>query len=177
MLKRFPSAKDIIPVYAVIAFLIQVWTISVFIRQLASFASFLSINEVLAVFAYRISESFIECLLVVGALIIVAAILPSSSFRDVFVVRGAAFAVVLLSSVILFWKRFATDPGVLMADYIQAWTIGTLFVASLISYISTKSRALSDFFDWVSDRMIVFLYLLLPLSVTSLILVLIRNMI
>lgn len=177
MSKRLPVAKDIIPVYAVIAFLIQVWTINVFITQLASFSSFLSINEMLAIFAYRMAESFLESLLILGILIVVALILPPRSFRDVFAVRGAAFAAVLLSSVILFWRRFATDPGVLMADYIGIWTVSTFLFACLISYASTRSRALSDFFEWVADRMIVFLYLLLPLSVTSLILVLIRNVI
>lgn len=175
MLKRLPFAKDIIPVYAVTAFLIQVWTISVFIGQLDSFSYFLNLNEILAIFAYRVAESFLECLLVVGVLIAIAVILPARAFRDVFAIRGAAFAVVLLGSVILFWKRFATDPGVLMADFIRIWTVGTLFLACLISYASTKSSALSDFFDWVSDRMIVFLYLLMPLSVASLIAVLVRN--
>jgi hypothetical protein len=177
MLNRLPSAKDIIPVYAIVAFLIQMWTISVFIKQLATFSSFLSLNEVLAIFAYRIAESFLECLLVVGILITVAFLLPPKFFRDAFAVRGSAFAVVLLGSVIVFWQRFATDPGVLMADYIRIWTMCTLLFACLVSYVSTKSRALSAFLDWVSDRMIVFLYVLLPLSVASLILVLIRNIV
>lgn len=175
MLKRLPLAKDILPVYAVTAFLIQAWTISVFIRQLDSFSYFLNVNDILAIFAYRMAESFLECLLVMGLLIAAAVILPARAFRDVFAIRGAAFAVVLLGSVILFWKRFAADPGVLMADLIRLWSVGTLFFACLISYASTKSSALSDFFDWVSDRMVVFLYLLIPLSVASLIAVMVRN--
>lgn len=175
LLNRLPLTRDIIPVYAVIAFLIQAWTIGVFFGQLASFSSFLSISEILTVFAYRIAESFVECLLVLGILIMVAFILPARSFRNVFVVRGTAIALSLLGSIILFWKRFETDPGVLMADYIQIWTVVALLLASLVSYASTKIISLSDFFNWFSERMVVFLYILLPLSVISIIVVLIRN--
>jgi len=177
MLNRLPLFKDIVPVYAVIAFMIQVWTIGVLFGQLPSLSNFLSINEILAVVAYRIAESFMECLLVLGILMVMSFILPPRFLRNVFVVRGAAFAMCLLSLIILFWKRFESDPGVLMSDYIQIWTVAALLLASLISYASAKIRAVSDFMDWVSDRMIVFLYILMPLSVVSLIMVLIRNVI
>jgi len=176
-LNRLPLFKDIIPVYAVIAFMIQVWAIGVLFQQLPSWSNFLSINEILAVVAYRIAESFMECLLVLGILLVMSFILPPRFFRNVFVVRGAAFVMCLLGSIILFWKRFDSDPGVLMVDYIQFWTAGALLLASLFSYASAKIRAVSDFMDWVSDRMIVFLYILMPLSVVSLIMVLIRNVI
>jgi hypothetical protein len=116
-----------------------------------------------------------ECLLLLGTLILVSFILPPRFFRNVFVVRGTAFATCLLSSIILFWKYFESDPGILMVDYIQIWTFGALLLASLISYASAKISALSDFLYWVSDRMIVFLYILIPLSIVSLITVLIRN--
>jgi hypothetical protein len=131
----------------------------------------------LAVVAYRIAESFMECLLVLGMLILTSFILPPRFFRNAFVVRGTAFAMCLLSLIILFWKRFESDPGVLISDYIEIWTVGALLLASLISYASAKIRAVSDFMDWVSNRMIVFLYILMPLSIISLITVLIRNVV
>jgi len=175
MFNRFPLSKDIVPVYAVIAFMIQAWTMHVLFGQLPSWSNYLNVNEIMSVFAYRIAEGFVECLFMLGILLLISFILPPRFFRDVFVIRGTAFAMCILGSIILFWKRFESDPGILMANYTQTWTAGTILLASLISHASAKIGAVSDFLDWVSDRMTVFLYLLIPLSLVSFITVLIRN--
>jgi hypothetical protein len=177
MSNRWPASKDIISVYAVIAFLIQVWTIYVSFEQLPAWSSFLNINEIMAVLAYRVTESFIECLLVLGVLLIISFLLPPKAFRDVFVVRGTAFALGSLGPMILFWKLFRGDPGTLMADYARIWMVSTVLLASVTSYLSVKIISAADFLKWISDRMIVFLYLLIPMSLVSFITVLIRNMI
>ena len=177
MFNRWPASKDILSVYAVIAFLIQVWTIYVSFEQLPAWSSFLNINEIMAVLAYRVVESFMECLLVLGILLIISFILPPKVFRDIFVIRGTAFALGLLGPTILFWKLFRGDPGTLMADYARTWMIGTILLASLTSYLSARIISVADFLKWISDRMIVFLYLLIPISLVSFITVLIRNMI
>jgi hypothetical protein len=172
---RWPASKDIISVYAVIAFLIQVWTIYVSFEQLPAWASFLNINELMAVLAYRVTESFIECLLFLGILLVVSFLLPPRFFRDVFIIRGSAFALGLLGPMILFWKLFRGDPGTLMAEYARLWMVGTVLLASLTSYLAVKIISVADFLKWISDRMTVFLYLLIPLSLVSSITVLIRN--
>lgn len=177
MSNRWPTSKDILSVYAVIAFLIQVWTIYVSSEQLPAWASFLNISEMMAVLAYRIVESFMECLLLLGILLLVSFMLPPKVFRDVFVVRGTAFALGLLGPMILFWKLFRGDPGTLMADYARIWIGSTVLLALLTSYLSIKISSAADFLSWISDRMIVFLYLLIPISLVSFITVVIRNMI
>lgn len=175
MLSRLPVIKDIVPVYAVISFMIQVWAIHLLLGQLSTWSNYLDIPQILSVFAYRIAESFVECLFVLGFLLLVSFILPARFFRDVFVVRGSAFVICMLSSIILFWKRFESDPGVLMANYSQSWTGGTILLTILFSHLSVKIEAISDFLDWVSERMTVFLYLLIPISLVSFITVLLRN--
>jgi hypothetical protein len=177
MSNRWPASKDIMSVYAVIAFLIQVWTIYVSFEQLPAWASFLNINELMAVLAYRVTESFIECLLILGILLVISFLLPPRFFRDVFIIRGSAFALGLLGPMILFWKLFRGDPGTVMADYARLWMVSSVFLASLASYLSVKVISVSDFLKWISDRMIVFLYLLIPMSLVGCITVLIRNMI
>lgn len=175
MLNRLPTLRDIISVFAVITFMIQAWTINLFFGQLSSWTNFLDLGEILSIFSYRIAESFIESLIILGLLVLVAIILPQRIFRNVFLARGAAFAMIFLCSIIVFWKRFQSDPGVLMADYIQLWTFASLLLALLISYASTKYQALVDFFEWISESMTVFLYFLIPLSLISVTVVVIRN--
>lgn len=177
MSNRWPARKDIISVYAVIAFMIQLWTISVTFDQLPSWASFLNLNEILAVFAYRIAESFVECLLVLFVLLSISFILPPRFFRDVFAIRGTAFVLCSLGSLILFWNRFENDPGPVMADYTQIWTAVTILLACMIAYVSAKIPVISDFLEWISERMVVFLYIFVPISVVSFITILLRNIV
>lgn len=175
MLNRLPAIKDIVPVYAVISFMIQVWAIHLLLGHLSTWSNYLYVPEILSIAAYRIAESFVEALLVLGLLLLISFILPARFFRDVFVVRGSALVLCLLGSIILFWKRFESDPGILMANYLQTWTVGTVLLAALFSHLSVKVGAVSDFLDWISERMTVFLYLLIPISLVSLITVLFRN--
>lgn len=175
MLNRLPAIKDIASVFAVISFMIQMWAIHLLLGQLSTWSNYLYVPEILSIVAYRIAESFVEALLVLGFLLLISFILPARFLRDVFVVRGTAFAFCLLGSIILFWRRFESDPGVLMANYLQTWTGGTVLLATLFSHLSAKVEAVSDFLDWISGRMTVFLYLLIPISLVSLITVLLRN--
>jgi hypothetical protein len=106
MSNRWPVSKEIIAVYAVIAFIVQLWTIDEFLEQLPAWSSYLNVIEILAVFAYRITASFIECLLLLGVLLFASFVLPPRLFRDTFAVRGTAFALCVLGSIIVFWKYF-----------------------------------------------------------------------
>lgn len=164
-----------ISVYAVVALMIQAWTVAVFFQQIPAWGNFLTVPEIVAIFAYRIAESFLECILLVGLLLLISFILPASYFRNVFKIRGTMFAVSLIGLVMLFWKRFGSDPGVVMADYVQIWTVGTLVTSALISGLSTRLKGVPDFAEWIADQSIIFLYILIPLSIISCIIVLLRN--
>lgn len=175
MSNRLPIIKDILPVFAALVFMIQTWTLLVLFQQLPAWLNYLAVGDIFGIFAYRIAASFLECLLVLGCLLAVSMILPARFFRDVFVVRGTAFSFCFLGSIILFWRYFEKDPGVLMADYVRTWTALTFSIAIFLSYRSTKMQALADFLEWISDRLIIFLYVSLPLSLASFVIILLRN--
>ena len=172
---RLPALKDIVSVYAVVSFIIQMWAIHLLIEQLPAWSNYLYVSEILSVIAYRIAESFVECLFVLFLLLFFSFILPARFLRDVFITRGSAIAICFLSSIILFWKRFDSDPGVIMANYLQTWTGVTIVLAIVFSYFSAKVDAISDFLNWVSERMTIFLYPLIPISLVSILTVLMRN--
>jgi len=175
IINRLPALKDIVSVYAVVSFIIQMWAIHLLLGQLSAWSNYLYVSEILSVIAYRIAESFVECLLVLVLLLLFSFILPARFLRDVFVTRGSVIAICFLSSIILFWKRFESDPGVLMANYFQLWTGITIVVAIFFSHFSAKVEAISDFLNWVSERMTIFLYPLIPISLVCVLTVFLRN--
>lgn len=174
MLKRLPARKDITPVFAVTTFLLYAWTIYYFLWGIRSYSYYLQIGEIFAVFSYLIVKSFLESLLLLFALLGVAFFLPSRFFRDRFVSRGTMAAIVLAGSVMFFWRRFA-NVGLSQANSIFVWTVVTLIAVVLLSYLAGKLEFLARFLALISDRFIIFLYILMPLSFVAFVIVLFRN--
>ena len=56
-----------------------------------------------------------------------------------------------------------------------AWTIVSFIVIFLLTFLSTKIRFMTRAAAWFSDRLIIFLYLLVPLSILSILIVVLRN--
>jgi hypothetical protein len=102
-------------------------------------------------------------------------ILPSQMFRDQFVVRGTWLAIGLALSILGngIWRgmtRFTYAEVSLVV-----WSIVSLVMITLLAFLSTKVRFMTLMADWISDRLIIFLYLLIPLSILSILVVVLRN--
>jgi hypothetical protein len=174
MLKRFPARADIPPVFAVITFMLYAWTLVHFFWSLPSQFFYLYIGEIFAVFSYAVIESLFESLALLGFLLAFSFLLPPAALRDVFIVRGTSLALILAGSVMLFWNRFS-EVGLPMAKNIYLWTVVTIAVALLAAFISTRIKLLAKVLAGLADRMIIFLYLSMPLSAVALVTVLARN--
>ncbi len=175
MLKRFPPSKSIIPVFAVIVFMIYAWTIVHFLWALPSLFYYLNLGEILAVLSYRILVDLVESLAMIGVLLVASFVLPPRILRDAFIARGVAASAILIGSVMLFWDRF-TAVGLSLANYAPLWLVVTLGATLGLSFLAAKVRFLSAGLEFLSDRFIVFLYILMPLTALALVDVLVRNL-
>ena len=175
MLKRFPARTDLPPVFAVITFMLYAWTLIQFFWKLPSLFFYLYVGEIFAVFSYALVESLFESLALLGFLLALSFLLPPAVLRDVFIVRGTALALILTGSVMLFWNRFAA-LGLPMTKNILLWTMVTIAAACLVAFFSTKINLLAKGLAGFADRLIVFLYLLVPLSAIALGTVLVRSL-
>ena len=175
MLKRFPARTDIPPVFAVITFMLYAWTLVHFFWALPSQSFYLYIGEIFSVFSYALTETLFESLALLGFLLALCFLLPPAVLRDVFVVRGTSLALILTGSVMLFWNRFSA-LGLSMAGNIYLWTAVTNGAALLIAFLSTRIGILAKVLAGFADRLIVFLYLLMPLSAIALGTVLVRSL-
>ncbi len=176
MLKRFPARADILPVFAVITFMLYAWTLVQFFWKLPSLTFYLYLGEIFAVLSYEVIQSLFESLALLGFLLALCFLLPPAILRDVFIVRGTSVALILSGSVMLFWNRFA-ELGLPLAKNIYLWTAVTVGAALLAAFFSTRINLLAKALAGFADRLIVFLYLLMPLSAIALVTVLIRDFI
>jgi hypothetical protein len=171
---RLPSFANLIPVYSVIAFFVFGWVIYRYAWRLPSWLHYLTMGELLGVFSYAMLTGLIESLFLIGLLILLSIALPARFLRDIFVVRGTAIAFGWLISLVAYWILLEYR-GTSMEPYLAAWTVGALMVSAVLAWFSTRLRWLGTFLSGLSDRVIVFLFLIMPLTALSLVVILVRN--
>ena len=75
--RRFPEPRQILPVAAVICFLIYAWTLFGIFKLLAiSWLLFITPGDLVGLIAYQLLTAAIECMTLLGLLLLVSALLP-----------------------------------------------------------------------------------------------------
>jgi hypothetical protein len=172
--KRLPEALAVWQVYAVIAVLLSGWTITAFLRKLPSWLLTLNLGEILTIFSYSMLTNLVESLIVLFLLLMICIVLPPELLRNDFAVRGTILAIGLIGSLMAalgLLKQFGIGSSIRLL-------IGPLVVivlAWVLLFFSTKSRSVHSAVLWISDRLTVFLFILLPLFVTLSVIVVFRN--
>ena len=174
--RRLPKWEAILPVFAVTAFLIYGRSIYVFVFKLSSWLTFLTVGEILSTLAYGLVLNLLESLFLLLCFLAVAFILPGRWLRDVFVPSGTWFFLVGILSVLLYFRQYAS----IGPDYLSAlplWLLISLGLAVIMAFLGGRIRILSSAAAWLADRLMVFLYIFVPASLVSMVIVLIRNLI
>jgi len=171
--KRFPSWKEITPVYAVIVLMVYGWTLSWFNYTLPGWMYFLNVNTIVGVFAYSMFTNFLESLVVALGVVLLGVILPRKWFADAFVARGSALTIFLLALMMYIANQFNTKeyyPGALLH-----WSVAILAAILIVVYFLGRVNFIRKLIELFADRAIIFLYISIPVSLASIVIVLIRN--
>jgi hypothetical protein len=176
MLKsRLPASSAILPVFAVISFLVYGWTLVIFFWKLPSWVMFLTLDEILVNLAYAMTAALLESLAVLGLFLLLSILLPAAMMKDVFVTRGTVAALIGLGSIMLYMYRFS-EVGYSFLDDLLLWNLSSLALTLLLTFLAPRLNFIVRLAAWTSDRVTVFVYLFLPISALSLIVVLYRNL-
>jgi hypothetical protein len=172
--KRIPAWGQVAPVYAVIVLMVYTWTSLWFFWKLPSWLFFLNSGEIVIAFAYALATNLVESLAVLCAPLILSMTLPKEWFYDRFVARGAALAISGLGYMMYIAFQFKTN-----ADYpsltLKAWSLAlAVGIILLIVYMAGRLSFFRKLFEFLADRAIIFLYISLPLSLISLVVIIIR---
>lgn len=175
IVKRLPVFNNILPVYAITAFMVYGWTLLIYFRYLHYWLDFLNIGEILAIFCYAMVADLVESLIILFILLGVCIILPSRFLKDVFVVRGTLLVVCVFLSVSVFLNNYPDLNN--YSGMFLPWSVITLIGAILIAFILPKISFIARAAVWLSDSMIIFLYIFMPVAALSLLVVLVRNLV
>lgn len=176
--ERLPKRQQILGLYAVIVFLIYSWTLLVSFYKFPSWILYLTINQILTIYAYSFSTNFIESLFILACVLILdMTVFVLLKNRNEFQSRSTVLAIFVLASVmwrLLLFQNYE-DTSVLVSGEFLWWTVTFLLAVPSAILISKIGRARS-LIETFAERAIVFLYVYLPFSLISLAVVGIRNL-
>jgi hypothetical protein len=170
--KRFPSIQQLAPVYAVIVVVIYSWSLLHFFWQLPSWMYFSTVGEIAVFYSYTIFFNFIESILVLIPLILFSIILPSKWFFARFISMGTLLTLFGLGYMMYFTSKLNVDTFPLELVY-QTPLIAIIILA--IVFLIDRLGFLNKAIEELANRFTVFLYISIPVSLLSLLTILIRN--
>lgn len=170
ILARLPSRKDLWPVYALIVFMVYTWSFFFSFWELPSWSMFMTVGELLAVFCYVMSLSLLESLIFLAVLSGLCFLFPPSWLKEHFIVRGSSISFSLLAGMMVYWYFIFPDHSIISFVYILVWTVIVAIAVEKVKWMRLAAL-------WLSERLTIFLYLYLPLSLISLIVVVYRNLV
>jgi hypothetical protein len=158
--------------YAVIVFTVYSWTLLWFFWKYPSWLYFLNIGEILTVLAYSLATNFFESLLVLAALLALAVILPKKWLSDVFAARGMALALPVLGYMMYVAYQFQSKVDY-PSDALN-WAPLVLAASILLAFLAGWLSPLRKALDIFADRATIFLYFSIPLSLVSILVIIVR---
>ena len=170
--KEIPSIREITWVYGIVVLLIYGWTIYWFLWKLPSWLFYLTITEILTMFCYSMMVNFLESLTLIVGVVCSYELLPKSWMENRFVSTGAITATVVCA----FLANFPIQSP-------DAFSYAPLLRYGMICVIATiganwigRNHIVANWIDAFAERTVVFLYLSIPISAISMLVVLIRNL-
>lgn len=173
LFKKIPSLEKIFPVYAVAVVIVYSWSLLRFFWKLPSWLNYSSVGEISVIFAYMMVVNLIESIVVCLGPILLSIFLPQKWFYDRFITKGTLLVSFGLGYLIYFANHLNyQNPFPLDLVYLTPTIIVAVFVlVFLIDWTGFLDKILNE----LSNRLTVFLYISIPVSLISLLTVLARN--
>ncbi len=173
IVKKIPRLEQIIPVYAVIIVMTYTWSLILFFWRLPSWINFSTLGEIAVIFSYMVVVNLVESILVLLLLVVLSMILPPKWFYDRFVTKGSSLVLLGLGCLMHFNGNLLDD--ILFPLVMLKKVLIVIAVIFALVFLIDRISLFNKFLEELANRMVVFLYIWLPISALSLLTVLIRN--
>lgn len=170
--ERFPPRNQIVLVFASIAFPLYSWTTYWVLDYLPSWLKSMTIWETIPINAYAYTWVLLESLVVLFLILILAIFMPAKWFRGNFVSKGS------VTAWLIYAFSFVTQlKNTNKYDFMVEMRPEVMLLASIVIFflLISKFHRFHNALVSVADRLIVFLYFYIPISVISVIIVLYNN--
>jgi len=174
---RLPSREQILPVFAVTVFIVFTWTLYRMFWYIPSWLGDFDMLGVLSISAYVLVFAFLESAVIFGILLLIVILLPSKYFKDTFIPTGCTLMTIIGFSAFLLQRKMKI---IYKLEFWQLILYPILLLASIfvlifiLSWFYQRFEFLARIVNAIAERMTVFLYIYIPLSVLSFVYLLLR---
>lgn len=178
IVKRTPTREQIQPVFAVTVVIVFTWTLYRMFWYLPSWMGDFDILEVLTISAYVNVFALLESSIIFGILLLIGFLLPGKVLRETFVPTGCTLITITGFSAYLLQRKMKT---IYKLELLQLVIYPILILAAILilvfvlSWIFRRFKFIARIVTLIAERMTVFLYIYIPLSVLSFVLLLARK--
>jgi len=169
---KIPPFHEILALYATIVFLIYGWATITFFWKVPSWLYFLSLEEIAGILSYTFASSLLECTIILFIFLFASLVLPSKWLYNRFAVRGSLMVYALTFWVVLFTLNSLIQLPT-TSDVIT-FSIGVLLTSVLAMILANRISVVQRLIITVGNRLTVFLYLWLPLSLIAILVIVLR---
>ncbi len=173
---RLPNKQSVLRVYAISVLLTYSWTMLVSFWKLPSWLFFLGVWEILSIYAYSFLVNFIESVILIMFVLFLSVILPARWWRNGFVVKSITVFVILIASILLRLRIYRLEE--LREAFVESqlvWWVCSMALAILFGWVLSCFKGAVNLIESFADRVIIFLYIYLPLTALSLLVIFFRN--
>jgi hypothetical protein len=119
--------------------------------------------------------NLLESLAFILGVLILGFLLPKTWFADRFIPAGSLLTILLGLMLIRFSSQIQSADNF---SYIPLIQMSVYFVVAIcITLLLSRFQPVAAFLDFLSDRAKIFLYISLPVSILSLVIVILRNLV
>jgi hypothetical protein len=167
---RLPSREQVLPVFAVTVFIVFSWTLYRMFWYIPSWLGDFDMLGVLSISAYVLVFALFESALIFGILLLFVIFLPSKWFKDSFVPTSCTLMTIIGFSAYLLQRKMRIVYKLELRDLIlyPVLVLAAIFaLIFILSWFYQRFEFLDSIANTIAERMTVFLYIYIPMSVLS----------
>lgn len=171
---RFPSRAQMVLVYASCVTVVFSWSTLWFLDHLTGWLFYLDTVRILSILAYGEAFALVESVTLLAVSVLLSAMLPRSMFRDRFAEIGTAGIILTALWAVLIQYNDETIRLLSVRSlvlFVLAYLSSILAVALAVS----RSVPIQKAIDAMATRLVILLYLYVPVGLLSVLAVIVRN--
>jgi hypothetical protein len=177
---RIPSRQQVLPVFSIFVFFGFSWALYRLFWYIPSWLEYLSVWKVLTIAAYVLAFALVESIIIFGLLLLFSLLFPPSIFKEKFIAIGSSLAALISIGAVLLQRKINLVYRLeILQVVIYPFAFVLILVAAvfILSLVYKRSSILARFIEAIADRMVIFAYFYIPVSLLGLLVVVVRNLI
>lgn len=173
--RRLPRRDEVLYTFGAGAFFVHLWTFYNIFNEVPAWVIRMNLWEVISVVSYVLVFALIDSLMLIGGLILLAALLPSNWFKDHFIAQGSISAF-LIASFAAFFHLWGDVLNIWSFKRLLFWGGIVALTVTLVSFIVNQFPRISSAIQQVVERLAIVSAIYFIFDIISVIIVLTRNL-